>query len=127
MECERCDKHHDGSFGSGRFCSRACANSRGPRSDDFKEKVRKKLVGRTGPNKGILTAPRVNFKCATCGVEFIEREKRKRQYCSSECWLTSKEVGGYREGSGRAKCGYYKGKEVVNTMKKVSKKAKNKK
>lgn len=26
--CERCGKEHDGSFGSGRFCSRACANAR---------------------------------------------------------------------------------------------------
>ena len=30
MKCEnpRCNKEHDGSFGSGRFCSRSCANSR---------------------------------------------------------------------------------------------------
>lgn len=28
MICERCGKEHDGSFGSGRFCSRSCANSR---------------------------------------------------------------------------------------------------
>lgn len=26
--CERCGKEHDGSFGSGRFCSRVCANTR---------------------------------------------------------------------------------------------------
>jgi len=109
MKCERCGKPHDGSFGSGRFCSRECANSRGPRSDDFKQKVREKLVGRTGWRKGILSAPRAKIKCKTCGVEFIAKEKEHRQYCSQECWLTSKEVGGYREGSGRSKCGYYKG------------------
>lgn len=28
MICEKCGKEHDGSFGSGRFCCRACANSR---------------------------------------------------------------------------------------------------
>ena len=28
MECEKCKIEHDGSFGSGRFCSRKCANSR---------------------------------------------------------------------------------------------------
>lgn len=28
MICEHCGKEHDGSFGSGRFCCRSCANSR---------------------------------------------------------------------------------------------------
>lgn len=28
MKCEKCERDHDGSYGSGRFCSRACANSR---------------------------------------------------------------------------------------------------
>lgn len=28
MICEKCKKEHDGTFGSGRFCSRACSNSR---------------------------------------------------------------------------------------------------
>jgi hypothetical protein len=27
MKCERCDKERDGSFGSGRFCSKYCARS----------------------------------------------------------------------------------------------------
>jgi len=30
MKCEnlKCDNEHDGSYGSGRFCSRGCSNSR---------------------------------------------------------------------------------------------------
>jgi hypothetical protein len=28
MVCEKCNKQHNGKFGSGRFCSRECANSR---------------------------------------------------------------------------------------------------
>ena len=28
MNCEKCNKEHDGSFGSGRFCSKSCAFSR---------------------------------------------------------------------------------------------------
>ena len=28
MVCERCGKEHNGSYGSGRFCSRQCANAR---------------------------------------------------------------------------------------------------
>ena len=28
MKCERCNKEHDGKFGSGRYCSRSCSNAR---------------------------------------------------------------------------------------------------
>jgi hypothetical protein len=28
MKCEKCEKEHDGSYGSGRFCSSSCARSR---------------------------------------------------------------------------------------------------
>ena len=28
MYCERCNSEHSGEYGSGRFCSRACANTR---------------------------------------------------------------------------------------------------
>lgn len=44
--CEKCGKEHDGSFGSGRFCSRACANSR----VFSKESRRKKSLA----NKGMV-------------------------------------------------------------------------
>lgn len=40
MKCKRCNSDHDGSFGSGKFCSRSCANSRGPRSEDVKRKIK---------------------------------------------------------------------------------------
>ena len=36
--CERCGKWHDGSFGSGRFCNRSCANAR-DHSDETKRKI----------------------------------------------------------------------------------------
>ena len=38
MECNKCGKEHDGSFGSGKFCSRACANSR-IRTEETKKKI----------------------------------------------------------------------------------------
>ena len=38
MICEKCGKEHDGTFGSGRFCSRSCANSR-IRTEEIREKV----------------------------------------------------------------------------------------
>lgn len=37
-KCEKCGKSHDGSYGSGRFCSRFCANSRKMNSEK-KEKI----------------------------------------------------------------------------------------
>lgn len=38
MKCEKCGKEHDGSFGSGRFCSNFCAKSR-IKTDETKEKI----------------------------------------------------------------------------------------
>ena len=52
FKCLRCEKEHDGSFASGKYCSLPCANSRGPRTDEFKEKVSKKLTGTLPWNTG---------------------------------------------------------------------------
>jgi hypothetical protein len=56
MKClnPNCNNKHDGSFGSGKFCSRACANSR-IRTTETKQKIsismqRAKLEGRWKPN-----------------------------------------------------------------------------
>jgi len=38
-KCENCNKEHDESYGSGRFCSKKCANSRGKRSEETKQKI----------------------------------------------------------------------------------------
>lgn len=42
MVCERCGKDHDGSYGSGRFCSKSCAKSRSF-SKESREKKSKKV------------------------------------------------------------------------------------
>ena len=42
MNCEKCGIEINGSFGSGRFCSRSCANSR-IRTEELKKRVSKKL------------------------------------------------------------------------------------
>ena len=44
MQCEKCHSEHDGSYGSGRFCSRQCANSR-IRTEDIKRKISNSLIG----------------------------------------------------------------------------------
>jgi hypothetical protein len=38
MNCLKCDKEHDGSFGSGKYCSLSCANSR-TRTEETKKKI----------------------------------------------------------------------------------------
>lgn len=38
MKCEKCESYHDGSFGSGRFCSRKCACSK-THSKETKQKI----------------------------------------------------------------------------------------
>lgn len=40
MKCKTCNCDHDGSYGSGKYCCRSCANSRGPRSEETKKKIR---------------------------------------------------------------------------------------
>ena len=49
MKCKKCGKEHDGSFGSGDFCSRACANSR-IFSEESKKKKSDALKGKPSNN-----------------------------------------------------------------------------
>lgn len=69
--CKRCGKEHDGTFGSGNYCSRNCANARNP-SEETKSKISKALTGRKVkyPRKKVDTT---NFKKT---LERIEREGR---------------------------------------------------
>ena len=75
MICEnkKCKKEHDGSFGSGRFCSRSCANSKN-HSKETKAKISKTLGG-----NGIIKDRLKN--CLSC------RKKITKQYkfCSVQC------------------------------------------
>lgn len=61
--CPKCKDHHNK---NGKFCSRTCANSRGPRSEDFKQKVRAKLIGRISPLKGRELVSRIEKSCYYC-------------------------------------------------------------
>lgn len=64
--CERCGSEHDGSFGSGRFCSRSCANSR-KHSDETKRKIKEST------DRYVLE----KFGDPDTGVFISKREKRK--------------------------------------------------
>ena len=54
--CERCGKEHDGSYGSGRFCSKSCANAR-DHSDETKKKISNTLKAKalTKYDNGVTT------------------------------------------------------------------------
>lgn len=108
--CPKCNTEFDSysKWGEKKFCSRTCANSR-LISSDHKKAVSEKLKGRKGHsnNKGLVLVPRITKKCLECGNEFTIRMTETKKYCSADC--SSKNSGGYRENSGRAKTGYYKG------------------
>lgn len=48
MKCQNCNIEHEGTYGSGRFCSNKCARSFSTKSKrlQINEKVSKKLIGR---------------------------------------------------------------------------------
>jgi hypothetical protein len=105
MKCLTCKKDHDGTFGSGKYCSRKCANSRGPRTEEFKSILSAKLKGKSPSNKGKEMKQRLIKSCPTCCKEFKVTQKSDKTYCSGKC---NPDWGGFREKSGRAKTGYYR-------------------
>ncbi len=81
MLCEKCKKVHDGTFGSGRFCSRSCANSR----IFSKETNIKKSIA----NKGKKFTKREIRRCKICQKEFECKITETRQVCyKKECWIS---------------------------------------
>lgn len=118
MKCKKCGKEHDGTFGSGKFCSRSCANSR-TRSKETIEKISnsvKKWV-EENPDKIKRGKDNLNFKhglknpmdtkyCLTCGKKFETSCYKPVDYCSVKC---NPKIGGHRIGSGRGKGGWYNG------------------
>ena len=113
--CEKCNQLHDGTYGSGRFCSRSCANAR-IKTKEIKEKVSQTLKNRYNKDEipickkcGIV--PEIKYKkgvycypcsyspkrifwesgnnkkvCKVCNNEFeTSWKKRKVNYCSQEC------------------------------------------
>lgn len=102
--CEKCGTEHEK---PGRFCSRKCANSR-KHTKETRDKISEKATRNAsikGPPKQILK------ECIICNTLHSKFGKT----CSSECYkkhasnsLKGK-TGGYRNGSGHSKSGWYKG------------------
>jgi hypothetical protein len=73
-KCEKCNIDHIGEFGSGRFCSRMCANSR-IHSEDVKKRI-----------ANSLKKEKIIKKCIICNTEFqIKSSCKNKKCCSSKC------------------------------------------
>lgn len=106
MKCEKCGKQHDGSFGSGRFCSKSCANSR-VFSKTSKLKKSKANKGMVPWNKGKICL--IEKICLTCKHKFYAK-LWGRKTCSIECETHAPgRNGGYRSNSTRKIRSEYKG------------------
>ena len=91
MKCEKCGKEHDGSYGSGRFCSTKCARgfSSSNRSLESRQKTAKSVAkehihtcpicGKSFLNKG--TAP--NALCLNCKAQKQIDNSKKHRYSNS--------------------------------------------
>lgn len=111
MNCLKCDCIHDGKFGSGKYCSRKCANSR-IRTQELKDRVSKKQIG-----KRML--PREERVCLNCDTTFVVKCTAAKKYCSSKCFNSSpasiriKDTKKHRDNLSKAIKNHYKeGKQV---------------
>lgn len=70
--CERCGKEHDGSYGSGRFCSKKCANSR----KLSEEQIKKISFSLKEYYNGL---EKVGRECKTCGKIFYSKDNSRKE------------------------------------------------
>lgn len=88
MKCEYCGKEHDGSYGSGRFCSKSCAKgfSTKAKRKEMNRKLSEKNMGKRYIGNGVqVVSPRLiadrslRKRCLYCGKFTSGR------FCSEEC------------------------------------------
>jgi len=125
-ECEYCNSVHDGNYASGRFCSTKCSSAfstsknRKLISAKTAKTIKEKLLSSEPSGFGDINPLIIFSKCPECNKEFKQKNP-PLTYCSRECVRKSKVVraklskgtkgkcGGYKEGSGIGKSGWYKG------------------
>jgi hypothetical protein len=104
MSIKICPKCNDSHIKSGIFCSRACANSRGPRSEKFKQKVSRKLSGIPSHKKGKEISERILVGCFICDtpVKVKKIHSHKKTTCkSAECIHKANVIAGKASASKR--------------------------
>lgn len=84
VKCEKCNKEHDGTYASGRFCSSVCSRSFSSlvNREETNRKVSNALKGR---GKG-----EVEKKCEKCGKSFVSLVRHNRKYCGNSCSVSSR-------------------------------------
>lgn len=116
MKCKSCNNEHNGTFGSGDYCNRLCANKR-----QHSEETRKRIsIGVTNSdiykiaNKiAALKRRDRTKKTCLCGNEFEVRKcESYRIVCSRRCYVRFASVfnygnGGYRGSSKKYKHQWY--------------------
>jgi len=82
MNCEYCDQQHEGTYGSGRFCSPQCSRGFSTRSkrSEINEKIRQKSATKF-PNRFISVC------CKNCNKLF-ETKKKTQKFCCRICSAT---------------------------------------
>lgn len=84
-KCENCGIHHNGEYGSGRFCTSKCARSFSTKKNkkEINDKISKSLTGKSR-NKTHETI--ITLKCLYCLNDFtVKWNKRKQKTCSFSC------------------------------------------
>ena len=116
-QCLECGKELT-SKDAKKFCSRSCSakyNNRKRYLEGFSlsEEQRQRISlaikdhGKRPNNAGREISEREVRTCPECKSTFRTTVLSLKKYCSKDCG--SKHMGGYRNGSGRSKSGYYKG------------------
>lgn len=91
-----------------KFCNTSCAatyNNKGKQhTKETRIKISNKLKYNIPSNKG--NCSKIEKYCLTCGKGFKVYSNSKKVYCCRKC---NPNLGGFREGTGKSKTGYYKG------------------
>jgi len=91
MICENCLNTHDGSYATGRFCSKLCSKSFSTKAKrkEINEKISKKFKG-IDNKTGLPSVSYVEHKkiCVGCGTEFLTKRKEQK-YHNKKCSATS--------------------------------------
>jgi len=115
--CENCKQSHNGSYGSGRFCSTKCARgfSTKAKRKEINEKVSLTLINSyTGINSAFYKAnpnyTKKKLHCPICNQVSEVHQSSNKKFCSRKCADRGRKTtpGGLRYGSGRGKSGWYK-------------------
>ena len=103
--CERCGKEHDGSYGSGRFCSKSCATRN---SNTFYERQKQEAKVR---QETPIWETRV---CPKCGKSFtINRRKTNKKFCSRKCSNSHVVTHTHKEKVSRSIMSYLESNNIV--------------